>query len=383
MNTSYTFWLKIGCISMLMALMASCGGGRAASSAVTTSDNTTPTPSAITATQLKTFWGRYGSSSNFSPMYVEVVTQLLEAEDKVVAKDYQGAKLITDALMAKYPLAGDVWWSILQARGPNGSHPHLGEPGAYAHLRMIDEIVQIGVKKPLPGTKSIQLTVAIPACSDIVVADGPTMLNHRLSPEIEANDFEVVRQSLRLFQSYILAITGGELRLEVKMYKIPDCFQMKKETGYAVGNYDAPIYRLPPGVAEQSDMFWVLYPSDYDVPALKIAQGGGMGGFNGKPVFISEDDWVIKKAADQGSGIRTEVERRIYLPEWVQHEFFHHLYGAWPGFGLEVKDHQWFDRSTWPEGFVGSHEEDYYSETLRKRFYTATPSLAQGLKKSL
>ena len=110
-----------------------------------------------------------------------------------------------------------------------------------------------------------------------------------------------------------------------------------------------------------------------------------MGGFeaSGKPVFISEDDWVIKKRTpDQGGGDRTDVERRIYLPEWVQHEFFHHLFQTWPEFGLEKTGHDWFVKTNWPADFTGKLEEDYFSEALNKRLYDAKPSIAQKLKRA-
>ncbi len=311
-------------------------------------------------------------------MYVDVVENVLLAEDKVLAEDYVGARTIVDALLAKYPLSDDVWSTILRTGEEKSTRPHLGEPGAYAHLRMLDDITRIGVTKPLAGSKPIQMAVLMPACSDIVPKTGPTLLNHRLSPEIEVNSYEVVRQSLRLFQSYILAISGGELRLELSFYKLDQCYQIDK---VAVNNYTTPVYQLPAGVADKTDMFWLIYPSDYDA-GIDIGQSGGMGALGDKPFFISEDDWVIKKPGGQGGGARTEVERRLYLPEWVQHEFFHHLFRSWPELGLEKTDHDWFRRGTWPTDFVGTHEEDYYSESLRKRLYTATPSIAQTLQRA-
>ena len=49
-------------------------------------------------------------------------------------------------------------------------------------------------------------------------------------------------------------------------------------------------------------------------------------------------------------------ERQTYLPQWLQHEIFHHFYNVWSGFGLEDQSHQWFDRGTWPADFVGTFE---------------------------
>lgn len=326
-------------------------------------------------------------------MYVEVLTKLLEAEDKVLAKDYKAARVIIDAVVAKYPLidnkpsSSDLWWNnYWEIASRSAPRPHTGEPGVYAALRMLDEITRVGVTKPLVGSTPITMVIVMPACSNIVPKSGPTLVNHRLSPEIEENSYEVVRQSLRLFQSYILAISDGNLRLELQFHKVDTCFDINEANGYVFGNYDAPIYRLPEAVRKKADMFWILYPSDYS-EKVDIGGGSGMGGvdygINGwKPVFISEDDWVLKRNEQQGGGFRTEVERRMYLPEWIQHEFFHHLFASWPELSLEPTDHSWFNRYSWPSNFVGAIEEDYYSEALRQRLYMATPSIAQKLQRA-
>ena len=343
----------------------------------------TPTPT-LTKTEaaLAKFWNRYGAKESFPPMYVEILTKLLEAEDKVLAEDYKAARVIIDALIAKYPLYDNVWWTISRTGESKSTRPYLGEPGAYAHLRMLDEITKVGVSKTLPGTTPIQMAVVIPACSDIFPKTGPKLPTRNLNPEIQADSYEVVRQSLRLFQSYILAISGGDLRLELNFYKIDSCTQIDKVKGY---DYNEPIRQLPPGVIEKTDMFWLIYPGDLNV-GLDAGGGSGIGGFeaSGKPVFISEDDWVIKKRdPDQGGGARTDVERRIYLPEWVQHEFFHHLFSSWPELKLEGQaNHEWHDRNYWPKDFVGVEEEDYYSEALNRRLYQATPSIAKKLKRA-
>jgi hypothetical protein len=385
--------------AVLVTSLLSCGGGGGTSQvsgmaseplqSAPTSATTPQAPapaSTNTAAALEKFWGRYGAKDSFTPMYLEVLTKLLEAEDKVFVKDYRGARVIVEALIAKYPLMkndqpDNVWGGNYATGNGKSTRPHLGEPGAYAHLRMLDDITKVGVSKPLPGTTPLQMAIVMPVCSDIVPKTGPTLLNRRLSPEIGADSYEVVRQSLRLFQSYILAISGGELRLELNFYKIDSCTQINKITGY---DYNAPIRQLPSGVVEKTDMFWLIYPSDLNVGS-DAGGGSGMGGFeaSGKPVFISEDDWVIKKRdPDQGGGSRTEVERRIYLPEWVQHEFFHHLFSSWPELKLEETGHQWFDKSKWPADFTGKIEEDYYSEALNKRLYKATPSITQKLKRA-
>lgn len=392
--------LKSASTAVLVTSLLSCGGGGGGGTNVVSNNTPLPAPSSsasgtvpaaptptptLTKTEaaLAVFWDRYGAKDSFPPMYVEVLTKLLEAEDKVLAEDYKAARVIIDALIAKYPLNDDVWWTIFRTGESKNTRPHLGEPGAYAHLRMLDDITKVGVSKVLPGNTPIQMAVVIPACSDILPKTGPKLPTRNLNPEIQADSYEVVRQSLRLFQSYILAISDGELRLELNFYKIDSCTQIDKVKGY---NYNEPIRQLPPGVVEKTDMFWLIYPGDLNVGS-DAGGGSGMGGFGAplKPVFISEDDWVIKKRdPDQGGGARTAVERRMYLPEWIQHEFFHHLFRSWPELKLEETDHQWFDKSNWPTDFTGKveKEEDYFSEALNKRLYQVTPSIAKMLKRA-
>lgn len=395
--------LKSALAAALATSLLSCGGGGGGSNVVADAGST-PSSSAPTSTSvppapastntpvaLAKFWDTYGAKESFPQNYVELVTRLLEAEDKVVAKDFQGARVIIEDLIKKNPLMddntvpGDNIWDInynkMQLKNPR---PHLGEPGPYAYLRMLDEITRVGVSgKSMLGKTSIQMAIVMPVCTDITPQEGPTLLNHPLNPEIEADDYKVVRQSLRLFQSYLLAISGGELSLKLNFYKINKCIQINKETEWLGRGFNAPLLQLPKDVTEKTDMFWLIYPNDIDKGA-KINYKSGLSWFGDKrkPVFMCEDDWIIKKRApDQGVGPRTEVERRIYLSEWFQHEFFHHLYSSYRELKLEGDaNHEWFDRNYWQKDFVGKIEEDYYSESLRKRFYNQPISIAQKLQ---
>jgi len=91
-----------------------------------------------------------------------------------------------------------------------------------------------------------------------------------------------------------------------------------------------------------------------------------------------------KPGPHTGRGDYADHERRSYLPQWFQHEFYHHLFRTYPEMKLEAKDHQWFDRKSWPADFVGRLEADYYHEALHKRFRTpeAKPRMAVALRYS-
>lgn len=122
-----------------------------------------------------------------------------------------------------------------------------------------------------------------------------------------------------------------------------------------------------------TDWWWVLYPSL--VPPLKTDHKneefvtGGMGsGPRGSPCFISDDAWVLRRAPHMGDGVWTGVERRAYIPQWFQHELFHHIFAVYDrDFRLEPTSHSWHVRSNWPSDFVGLVEPDYYYETVCKR----------------
>jgi hypothetical protein len=76
----------------------------------------------------------------------------------------------------------------------------------------------------------------------------------------------------------------------------------------------------------------------------------------GADVFVDGPLAVAQLAAHLGRGPYTSLERRAYLPQWLQHEFFQHLFRTWPEFKLEARSHQWFDRSKWPRDFEGRLE---------------------------
>ena len=106
-----------------------------------------------------------------------------------------------------------------------------------------------------------------------------------------------------------------------------------------------------------------LYPSS--IPEGENFKGlelisGATNRFEGRMVWMIDDRWILKRPPQLGDGVYTELERRLYLPQWVQHEYFHHLFlAAFPEFELEATSHQWFNLSNWPEDFEGSREADY------------------------
>ena len=70
----------------------------------------------------------------------------------------------------------------------------------------------------------------------------------------------------------------------------------------------------------------------------------------GGPMFICDDLFFFDKQPILEADAFTKIEQRCYAPNWLQHEFFHHLYKIFPSFdknpqGLEPTLHAWFDKS--------------------------------------
>ena len=344
-----------------------------------------------TSAQLDAFWAAHRGRENFSAFYVEVVEALLSVEDAVERGDFSGARNRVDEVFASYPLSDEVWWSGIGRSGIGRDGTNVGTPVAYYGLRMLDEIAAWGLMGSTTEARRIQMTVVMPRCAE---GERPTntsltrgeSVRLELHPDVLARDHFLIRQSLRIFQQYVWAISRGALRLDPRFELVEQCVRVRYSgnPSYAgIDDANSVIEALPEEVREQTDMWWVLYPSN--VPSDPMFDDvafitGGMGGRGRAPVFIIDDLWLVRKPPHLGRGIYSDVERRVYLPQWLQHEFFHHLYRTWPEFGLEDAPHQWFNRGTWPDDFVGAWEPDYYAESLRKRLYDATPSIAHALQ---
>ncbi len=355
-------------------------------------DDGPPLTSDSTA-ELAAFYAQRADRSTLPAHYVASVEALLEVEDLVVAQRYADANAILDAHFTTYPLYDPIWRQGARQAGAN-----VGDPIAYYGLRMLDEIARVGAGEPATETTPIRFLVVIASCSQGTRPATPDLTTGAtvagvLDPRIEDDDYRVLRESLRLFDHYVWAITDGALDIELAVERIDECVDVSFRPGDATPTYgfsgitraQTPLEGLTVRQRSQVDMYWVLYPSNVpegpgfdDIPFIT----GGMSSFDGRPLFIIDDLWVLRNPAHLGNGTMSTVERRVYLPQWLQHEFFHFLFARWSQFDLEAQSHQWFDLSTWPNDFDGSWEPDYYAEALAKRLRGATPSLAEGLRQA-
>jgi hypothetical protein len=217
-----------------------------------------------------------------------------------------------------------------------------------------------------------------------------------LLPDLQANNEFIVHQSARLFCEYITAITEGRLVVTLGFLSMPNLTVpgIVNAEPNTVAGIDGPGYgqiwnAVASDVKAVTDWWWIIYPSFVpeqfpDFASTEFVTGGMGGGPDGRtPCFIVDDRWLTRKPPHLGKGEMHQLERRAYLPQWLQHEFFHHLFARYPEFRLETeRGHDWFDRSTWPADFEGQFEADYYAEALHKRLQRADTPLHVALKYS-
>lgn len=338
-----------------------------------------------TASQLAQFYDTYGGRDAFPPEHVRAFEALIAAEDDLIRGDLASAGQRVESVFALQP-RGDRSWFLGSGTGTGGSN--VGHPVAYYGLRMVEQIVaqgdlDVGDTLTMTGVIARCATARRPRLEDLE----PEIVEVTLSPAVLADDARRLFLATQLFRRWVKAITGG-VSLELRLVVLDECTQIDfTDNGSIIASYpDAQgmLDAVDETLARETDFWWVVAPSGVEGTDSQLGRHiitGGMGlSADGRPLFLSDDLWFVRKPEHMGTGDWTEAELRTYHPQWFQHEFMHHLFRTWPQFGLEDTPHQWFDRNTWPDDFEGIHEADYYTEALNKRLLDASPSLAEGLK---
>lgn len=350
---------------------------------------------------------------HFSPQVVEAFEAFFRAEEKYGLGDYEGAGEVLDTLWSRFPPGGPSWGAL--PRTPFGLN--LGSPPLYYGLRMLTDMTNWrrggtvrtlqGRRRGTPsefvqrGPRTVVFTVVVLGETTGVEPRTLAELNqgsgisaqHALDARVRADDYKVIHQSLTLFREYVLALTDGQLQVEVRVHPLLDASQAVEARVTSEGRFVAGLVdysqvwsEVSAEIQEETDWWWILYPSHVpeqypDFTTAEFVTGGMGGGPDGSsPCFIIDDRWLVRKPPHLGRGPYSEVEREIYLPQWLQHEFFHHLFREYRSLGLEDIPHQWFDRSTWPADFVGIYEPDYYHEAIYNRLRFAEPPLEVSLR---
>ena len=342
------------------------------------------------------FLAPYGIA-NFQPQAIRALQVFLGAKEKYESGEYLAAEALLDDLWAEYP-AGSTSWGALPTK-PFGIN--IGSPPCYYGLRMLSQMTEFRVhgSQPAAGLEKrvVQMTILLAGQSsgiepqntaDLWMGTG-IQVTHDLDPRIAANDACRVRRALAFFQEYVFAATNGLLEVELNILPLPSVnLAVKAEAPRFAGltGSSEVFASVPQATIDATDWWWLIYPShvpeQYPVFQNREFITGGMGSGPGSvsPLFIVDDRWLLRKPPHIGTGEYSSVEFNAYLPQWLQHEFFHHLFRTYPEFGLETSSHQWFNLSTWPQDFTGRYEADYYHEALTKRLQGATPALHSGLR---
>ena len=344
------------------------------------------------ATTLNDFFNCYGGQSQFNIQSVEAITTFIQAEDAIQSGQFAQAKILVDNLFSTYPKGDNSWWNLYSSSNSS----NIGTPHGYYGLRMLEDIIDHGINgNTTIQAKRVNMSIVLIGCSEGIepsteqqLQNGTgTFVTHNIDTNIMSNDYRIIRQSFDLFSRYVTAITKGALEVEVQFIEIDTlCLPVGVTTSLPYLAYSGidPVWNtMSQELKDSTDWWWILYPShvpDYPTFDDEAFITGGMGeDYKGGPVFISDDLWLTKKHPHLGNGQYSDIERRIYLPQWLQHEFYHHLYNIYPELALEVNGHDWFDINFWPSDFEGQFESDYYSETLHKRLQVDCTPLSTKL----
>ena len=334
-----------------------------------------------TDAQLQAFYQAHGGRSEFPDHYVRAIEAFLGAQDELAAGQRQAAKQRVDAVFAEMPLADPIW-----TQGATLFDLNVGNPIAYYGLRMLDQILQLDAAN---SGQTITMTVIVPQCAEVSRPTLPDLAFETLQRDIDdrilANNAEVLSQSTDLFRHWLSAITqGANVVLNVQI--IEQCttvqFQVAPTAIFSFPDIGGLIEGMSFDVRNETDLWLLVVPSgvpgdgsDFD----RTFVTGGITMLNDAPVIYADDGWFVRKPAHLGKGNYSEVERRVYLPQWLQHEFMHNVFLQFPEFELEAIIHQWFRRDLWPDDFIGRYEPDYYAEALKKRLLDAQPTIVERL----
>jgi hypothetical protein len=329
---------------------------------------------------------------NYSKQIISIETFLL-LENMLKIKDYANG----------YKLVDEYFSSI---NGPTFFDPNLkvnfGNPVALYGLLMFKKIFEFYHLE----SKSISNKFSIDYYFTIVLIGkshgsypnsvqeinnpnykGP-LVHHSLNPELLKNDYKIVRDCLPIFIYYIHAISGGFLNVKLNFVYLDSVdvlceYRFQNDMYFCDMKYNEEgVEKIKKSVPQElvniTNLWFYIYPDhrNWDDPKLNtipfIVTGGCM--CSEKPALVADDRWFFKDFGS-GSPCFSFEERKIYLTQWLKHEYYHYLFNvAFKEYQLEKKGHDWFDRNLWPADFEGNVEPQYYDESLRKRFiHSDTP----------
>lgn len=362
-----------------------------------------------TAAPAKRMLAPYGPE-RFPALYRESLDTFFLAQTEYRRKDYAGASKRLEAFWAKHRPASNEWTEYGGTADQMNQETGLnfGSPPCYYALRMLTDCTRWRMQmakgnRNAPTPSPVTWTVILVGKSNGIEpttnaewqANTGKQVAHRLVDALRDNTTaqNLLNESTWLFREYVLAMTQGRMSVQMRTLSLPNVnvavharakpYQIAEMTAKGTNTVWSSV---PENIRATTDWWWILYPSHVpekypDFKTTEFITGGmGVGPDGESPCFLIDDRWLTRKPPHLGRGEYTAAERQAYLPQWLQHEFFHHLYRSYPDLKLEVKGHDWFDRATWPTDFVGNSEPDYYHQSLHKRLMKATPPLTEKLR---
>lgn len=337
--------------------------------------------------------------NNFTNFYKRALRTWLKSSWRHERGEYQDAGAQLTALWNQNPTGAPGWGNLpTQPFGIN-----IGSPPCYYSLRMLSDAndwrIQSSVTHSVPVREAVMSVILVGnthgieprSLSELQQGTG-IPVTHQLDGRLLDQDNLIVHQSLGLFEEYVFAMTDGMLGVDVNIIHLP-AVDMEVHATINGGSKFAGLVdpwqvwqHLSEQQLEETDWWWLIYPSHVpeqypDFTNAEFITGGmGTGATGASPLFLIDDRWLVRKPPHIGTGEYSVVEREAYLPQWLQHEFFHHLFRTYPEFGLEDTPHQWFNPATWPADFDGRYEADYFHEAMFKRLQGATPPLHVALR---
>ena len=269
------------------------------------------------------------------PRDAETMGTFLAAKELYDAGRYAESREALDAFWARYPMGEAKVWGIERI------------PASYTMLQVITECARARTSPDWFQGKPEPLGMTA-----VFIDKGPhtgsrSFLDPRVTP-----DCPEVHRAVSLFGEYLKAITGGRIQLVVHVVLLPN-FVTPITTPDASGERWVDFAKVakacPPEVRASTGIWWLFAPTPEGVFNGGMTWlPGGAAHFMGGSVFGFQ---------------HPEYDQII----WLQHEFWHYLFGLYTEFELEPQAHHWWYREKWPVDFVGNIESDYYREALHKR----------------
>jgi hypothetical protein len=340
---------------------------------------------------------------DFAQISRDALNTLITVEDAYWSDRPAEAMAALTGFWQKHPPSGPAW----NQTGSPTPEVFIGSPSCYYALRMWTDIVEwkiASLDQPRVAAKPLHWTIVLvgigegrePATQIQLERGEGEIVERKLDKRLLKDKHRIIKQSTRLFREYVKAISGGRVEVKLEILSRP-ALRVPLDTpkagpgerrfaGLAAKAFGKIWKEVPDKVLQKTDWWWVLYPSHVpeqhqDFRQAEFVTGGmGAGPDGASPCFVIDDRWLLRKPPHLGVGDWHEEERRAYLPQWLQHEFFHYLFRIYPDFELEKSAHQWFDLAKWPEDFVGHFEGDYYHQALHKRLTSAELPLHIGMR---